>query len=92
MKYIKEFESNTDKYVIVTDGKRGLAVAIDCESDLQPFRYIPAINGRPVKTYTLKEAKKAISKFIIEYNNTYKFRIMPIDDINLLINVNKFNL
>ena len=92
MKYIKEFESNTDKYVIVTDGKRGLAVAIDCESDLQPFRYINDINGRAIKTYTLKEAKKTISKFIIEYNNTYKFRIITLEEFNLLQDTNKFNL
>lgn len=92
MKYIKEFESNTDKYVIVTDGKKGLAVAIDCESELHPFRYIPAINGYPVKTYTLNEAEKAISEFIIEYNNKYKFRIITLEEFNLLQDTNKFNL
>ena len=92
MKYIKYFESDTDKYVIVTDGKRGLAVAIDCESDLQPFRYIPAINNSPIKTYTLEEAEKLIPVFTLRYDYLFIFRIITLEEFNLLINANKFNL
>ena len=93
MKYIKSFENNTDKYVIVTDGKHGLAINVnDKKSTMSAFRYIDDVENLPIKLYTLEETESEIPNIDREYNNMFTFRIMNLEEFKLLKNTNKFNL
>ncbi len=93
MKYIKQFENETDKYVIVTYGKHGLAVNVnDKKSTMSAFRYIDDLENLPIKLYTLEEIESKIPNIDREYNNMFTFISMPLEEFKLLQNVNKFNI
>jgi len=92
MKYIKQFENDNDKYVIVTYGEHGLAVNVNDEkSTMSSFRYIDDEN-LPITLYTLEETESKIPNIDREYNNMFTFIIMPLEEFNILQNSNKFNI
>ena len=95
MKYLKQVENNSDKYVIVTNNEYNrLLVNTDNDygNDKYPFyNNIPLISAH-IKLYTLEEAEKEIPKITIYYKNEYSFRAMPLEELNTLLNANKFNI
>ena len=97
MKYIKKFEDNKKEYVIITYGKQGLAIAINTPTNVfhPSFRYlkdVKDVKDNTIKTYTLEEAEKEITKFDIEYNHMYTFRCVPLEEFELMIYTDKFNI
>ena len=93
MKYLKKFEDNKKEYVIITDGKQGLAIAINTPTNVfHPFFYLKDVKDNTIKTYTLEEAEKEITKFDIEYNHMYTFRCVPLEEFELMIYTDKFNI
>jgi len=98
MKYIRTFEESKEQiYTIVTDAQDGLAVNI--KSSTNPdnvygeFRYVSTTNieNYEIVEYDLKKAKIILKKLKIRIPQ-FNFRIIPIDEIYLMITTNKYNL
>ena len=94
MKYLKQFESNTDKYVIVTNCSNELAVEINLKykNMIYQIRSLKYSESDKFKIYTLIKAKEEIPKINKYYDYMYKFEIMPLEEFNIIKNSNKFNL
>ena len=93
---IKTFEQyNDDKYVIVTEHPEGLIVSVQVkpsEENIYSFLEVNDLGDSKVAYYTLAEAKNAIVYLKLRYSKNFIWNIIPADDLDVIINSNKYNL
>jgi hypothetical protein len=97
MKHLKKFEdNNTDNYVIITKDFLPIDFVINVEKDEDSinkysFRYLHNLVNSKIIYYTLEDAKKILPD-IIKHKPGYNFEIVKEEDIEILINMEKYNL
>jgi len=102
MKHIKIFETETERnYAIITYVNGKLAISVKFKkynnSNQYPFQFIDEFNHTNfiIKYYTKEEAFYDLTQ-IENYYNTEKekhyFEIILKDELELMINANKYNL
>lgn len=95
MKHFENFENfgNEDKryYAIVTTGRQGLAVNVN-NGGITDFRYIKDIDISEVKKHTLKEANDLMPGIEREYHSQLYFKIILFEELEMQINLTKYNL
>lgn len=100
MKYIKNFENNTDKHYVIAltiDNKLGVSVEFkNGNVNSYPFQYVDIFDydNFKIKYYTKQEAIDTIQNIVKHYalSDSKNLQVIPKEDLEVLINSQKYNL